>query len=297
MTAAATSLLCLAMTSIGLLLQSRSFGDTPLPPPTVREVWSANRRFVAKMEPKTETTVVYRVETDGKRTRQWTMHGWFRVASLADDGEHLVAGHGGINLLPLSVTRNEPMIRFFKRGELIATVTLGDLIKDQRNLKRTASHLCWGNYLGLDEKGRYTVETVERKILVFDVTTGKPWKRGGEHTAAETKAADAAKAWLALVDQGKYEESWDAAVDSLRNRVSKDNFVQSLAAARKPLGRLKSRELASTQYELHRPPAPAGEFVFVEFKTAFENKESAGETVAAMLGSDGKWKVSGYYVK
>lgn len=146
--------------------------DTPLPPLAIKEVWSPNKNFCAVMDPKPETTTVYRVEGEGKRNKQWAMQGWFRVAHLADDGEHLVVGHGGINLLPLKVTKDEPMIRFFRKGELLNTVTLGELL-NQSSLKRTVSHYLWGNYLGLDDKGRYVVETVEGRKLAFDVATGK----------------------------------------------------------------------------------------------------------------------------
>lgn len=149
------------------------YADTPLPPPRAKEVWSPNKRFCAAMNPESMTTVVYQVAENGRRKKTWTMKGWFRVAHLADDGEHLIVGHDGINLLPTNVTKDEPMIRFFRRGKLLNTVTLGELLMDQSHLKRTASHYLWGHYLGLDEKGRYLVETVEGKKLAFDVTKGK----------------------------------------------------------------------------------------------------------------------------
>ena len=148
--------------------------DTPLPPPRAKEVWSANKRFCAAMNPESMTTVVCRVAKDGERKQIWTMKGWFRVADLANDGEHLIVGHDGINLLPTNVTKAEPMIRFFKKNKLIKTVTLGELLTDVSKLERTVSHYRWGSYIGLDKKGRYVVETVEGKKLAFDVTTGTP---------------------------------------------------------------------------------------------------------------------------
>jgi hypothetical protein len=289
--------LCQATMCIAAVLQGQLFADEPLPPPKLREIWSPSRQFCAEMEPKTMTTVVYRVETDGRRTRQWAMYGWFRVASLADDGEHLITGNDGINLLPLIATKDEPMIRFFNRGELINTVTLGELLKDLSCLRRTASHYLWGSYRGLDEKGRYTVETVAGKTFLFDVATGRAWKQSGEHAAAEAKALQSAEAWLALTDAGKYGESWELAADYLKNAIGKDLFVRSLAAARKPLGKLKSRELKSKQYKTSLPGAPDGKYVVIQFKTAFEDKESAIETVTPMLDEDGKWRVSGYYIR
>ena len=54
------------------------------------------------------------------------------------------------------------------------------------------------------------------------------------------------KSWFALVDDGKYGESWDAAAEHLKNTVTKDDFVKSLNATRKPLGKLTSRTHQST---------------------------------------------------
>jgi len=38
-------------------------------------------------------------------------------------------------------------------------------------------------------------------------------------------------------------------------------------------------------------------YVVIEFTASFENKKSAIETVTPMMDKDGKWRVSGYYVK
>jgi predicted SnoaL-like aldol condensation-catalyzing enzyme len=189
------------------------------------------------------------------------------------------------------------MIEFFKRGELIGTVKLGDLLKDQSSLKRTVSHCLWGSYLGLDAKGHYVVETVEGRKLVFDVTTGKPVTTAENHDEAEKQAVAAADSWLALVDDGKYAESWDAAAGYLKNAVTKEDFVKSLTAARKPLGKLKAREVKSKEYRTSLPGAPDGEYVIIQFKTSLEDKKSAVETVTPMLDKGGKWKVSGYYIR
>ena len=114
---------------------------------------------------------------------------------------------------------------------------------------------------------------------------------------AEKKAVAAAEAWLKLVDQGKFGDAWDAAADYLKKAVSKEDFAKSLTAARKPLGSVKSRDLKSKQYATSLPGAPDGEYVVIQFKTAFENKKSAVETITPMLDKDKKWRVSGYFIK
>jgi hypothetical protein len=114
---------------------------------------------------------------------------------------------------------------------------------------------------------------------------------------AEKKAVESADAWLALVDQDKYGEAWDTAAEYLKNAVAREDFGKSLTAARKPLGKVKSRELKSKQYATSLPGAPDGEYVVIQFKTAFENKKSGIETITPMLDKDKKWRVSGYFIK
>ncbi len=46
-----------------------------------------------------------------------------------------------------------------------------------------------------------------------------------------------------------------------------------------------------------RAGAPDGEYVVIQFETSFEHKRSAIETVTPMMDRDGKWRVSGYYIK
>jgi hypothetical protein len=66
---------------------------------------------------------------------------------------------------------------------------------------------------------------------------------------------------------------------------------------RKPLGSLVSRKLKSAKYTKTLPGAPDGEYVVLQFATSFTNKKEAVETITPMLDKDGKWKVSGYFIK
>jgi len=115
--------------------------------------------------------------------------------------------------------------------------------------------------------------------------------------AAVDKAVEAAKTWLALVDEGRYGESWETAAVYFRNAITKQKWEQTLNGVRKPLGRLLSRELKSKMYRKSLPGAPDGEYAVIQFTTSFENKSSAIETVTPMLDEDGNWRVSGYYIR
>ena len=114
---------------------------------------------------------------------------------------------------------------------------------------------------------------------------------------AEAAAISAAESWLSLVDKGKYEKSWNEAAQYFKSAVSKDQWRQAIRAARKPLGKNLSRELMSKSYHTSLPGVPDSEYVVILFKASFENKKSATETITPMMDKDGKWRVSGYYIK
>jgi len=113
----------------------------------------------------------------------------------------------------------------------------------------------------------------------------------------EDEAQKAAEQWLALMDAGKFAEGWNTAAGYLQAAVSQQQFESSLAAVRKPLGDLVSRKLKSAKYTKSLPGAPDGEYVVLQFDTSFANKKAAIETITPMLDKDGRWKVSGYFIK
>jgi hypothetical protein len=115
--------------------------------------------------------------------------------------------------------------------------------------------------------------------------------------AAEKAAEAAAKKWLALVDQGKYAESWEGAATYFKNAVSEQQWLQSMKGARQPLGKLISRRLLSATFTTSLPGAPDGQYVVIRYATSFENKAAAVETVTPMRHPDQKWRVSGYFIK
>jgi hypothetical protein len=114
---------------------------------------------------------------------------------------------------------------------------------------------------------------------------------------AEKAAVDAAEAWLSIVDGGNYADSWVEAAGLFKGAVQQAQWVQTMETARKPFGKNISRKLKSKSYSTSLPGAPDGEYVVIQFEASFENKKSAIETITPMLDKDGKWRVSGYFMK
>jgi hypothetical protein len=113
----------------------------------------------------------------------------------------------------------------------------------------------------------------------------------------EKAAVSAAEKWLAAIDAGQYAESWKEAAELFRNALTQEQWVNSLQAGRKPLGKLVSRKVLMKTYNTSLPGAPDGEYVVIQFQTSFENKRTSIETVTPMMEKDKKWRVSGYYIK
>lgn len=120
----------------------------------------------------------------------------------------------------------------------------------------------------------------------------------GEDESAEVKAAvEAAESWLALVDAGQYGKSWEEAAALFKKAVTEEQWEASLKAIRPALGDVVSRKVESANYTTSLPGAPDGEYVVIQFATAFTHKKSAVETVTPMKDPDGTWRVSGYYIR
>jgi hypothetical protein len=113
----------------------------------------------------------------------------------------------------------------------------------------------------------------------------------------EQMAQASAESWLALVDAGNYAQSWQEAAQLFKNAVSPEQWAKMAQAAREPLGKLQSRKLKGAAYTTTLPGAPDGEYVVIRYDSSFEHKQAAVETVTPTLDKDGKWRVSGYFIK
>lgn len=125
-------------------------------------------------------------------------------------------------------------------------------------------------------------------------------------TVADPKeiAVASIKAWLAGIDQGNYTQSWTDASPAFQKALTQAQWVGALKQVRKPLGKLKSRTLASAFLQpasSKDTPADAikqsSDFMIAQYNTSFENLASSLETVTFAKSPEGSWKAAGYYIK
>jgi len=112
----------------------------------------------------------------------------------------------------------------------------------------------------------------------------------------EQAAQRAAEAWLALMDQGKYAESWKAAGSMFQQQVTAEQWAQQGAAVAAQLGAFQRRELQKAEYTTELPNVPKGEYMVLTYSSAFANLPSARELAVLHL-ENGEWKVVGYFVQ
>jgi hypothetical protein len=111
---------------------------------------------------------------------------------------------------------------------------------------------------------------------------------------AQQRAAQSAKSWLALVDAGKYGQSWNDVSQYLKKKITKKEWVAELQQIRAPLGAVTSRRFADVQLRNDLRGLPAGQYAAVQFTTTFEKSPTAPEVVAMVLES-GQWRVVAYF--
>ncbi|MGA2178721.1 MAG: DUF4019 domain-containing protein [Verrucomicrobiota bacterium] len=105
---------------------------------------------------------------------------------------------------------------------------------------------------------------------------------------AEAAALPAIQAWLGLVDNGQYAESWQQASESFHVMVTQDEWVDKVESARKPLGKLLSRKVEKAE--------PNGSYFVAKFDSSFEGLKAASETVTVVLETNGQWRTVAYLI-
>jgi hypothetical protein len=103
------------------------------------------------------------------------------------------------------------------------------------------------------------------------------------------------EAWLSLVDDERYDASYDAAAPSFRATVTLAQWSAKTTELRSILGRRTLRRSKASSVGGSAPNALAEHAEF-DFDTSFEKKPTALERVEANRENDGAWHVARYAV-
>jgi opacity protein-like surface antigen len=114
--------------------------------------------------------------------------------------------------------------------------------------------------------------------------------------APTDEAVSASKTWLAVIDGGKYGESWKDASDLFHQGVSQERWVKMVGGVREKLGPLQSRVFEAAELTKSMPGMPDGDYAIVSFKAVFDNKADATEVIT-LIREKGHWKAGGYFIR
>ena len=117
---------------------------------------------------------------------------------------------------------------------------------------------------------------------------------GQDAVAAATEATDH---WLAIVDAGKFADSWQSTAKVFKLAITESAWAGDLDSIRGKLGKATMRELKTAQFSTTLRGAPStGEYVTISYLTKFANAPLALETLVVSKESDGEWRIAGYNI-
>ena len=82
-----------------------------------------------------------------------------------------------------------------------------------------------------------------------------------------------------------------------RKAIAKPAWEAAVRQARAPLAALGARKLLGASFQTRLPNAPPGEYVVLQYQRAAKGGKRVVESVTPSRDTDGKWRVSGYYVR
>lgn len=110
----------------------------------------------------------------------------------------------------------------------------------------------------------------------------------GTETAADTTPARAAEAFLVLLDEGRWADSYTLTSAEFRRLNTLAAWTQASQRARPPLGVALTRDVIANEYV----PAPPMGYQMVKIRSRYANGADQTETLS-LVREDGAWKIAG----
>lgn len=129
-------------------------------------------------------------------------------------------------------------------------------------------------------------------LLAFASMSGSADTPAATPSTVPAESAAAARTWLALVEKGEWNASWEATGQSFKALNTVETWRRVAQQVQGPLGAVKSRTLVSEEYV----PAPPYGYQMVKFRTDYANKAGAIETLS-LVREGGEWRVVGVTVE
>jgi hypothetical protein len=140
--------------------------------------------------------------------------------------------------------------------------------------------------------------TASRTILLGSILAVMLFAGVAHSSEANKKKAALAAAgkWLALVDAGKYADSWRETPEAYRARVDQKRWEQSLQSDRGSEGACVARKFISSEFRKSPPNTAGNDSISIRFNTSFQNRKYALERLKLIFDKDGQWRVTEYVI-
>ena len=120
-----------------------------------------------------------------------------------------------------------------------------------------------------------------------------PMTSGTAEQRAEAESS--ARAFIAMIDRGQYDETWDLAGSALRGQSSRFAWASTLRLARSAFSAPPTREIDGFGFTTRIDPGvPAGEYVLVQFKEVAGQVTTTEKVV--MQKEQASWRIIGYFI-
>ena len=120
--------------------------------------------------------------------------------------------------------------------------------------------------------------------------------RRDENPTSVSSPQQLAEKWLHGIDEGNYEASWDEAAASFHEGITKEAWKSALDTARKPLGRLVSRQYVGQIESTTKSESVRKSRMIMTFKAIYPDK-TCRETVTFSHEGNGNWRAAGYLIQ
>lgn len=105
-----------------------------------------------------------------------------------------------------------------------------------------------------------------------------------------------ARSWLGLIDEAKYQESWENASPIFKQKKGTAEWVKTITANRSSRGAANARYIAAAGLTKSVPGFPDGEYIVLQFYATFQ-KGLALETVTLVKTAESQWFIADYAIK
>ena len=114
---------------------------------------------------------------------------------------------------------------------------------------------------------------------------------------AQSAAPDltAAYKWLAVIDEGRYYQSWQYAGELFKSRIEASQWDQVLKGTRSKLGALQNRTLSGYGKRQQFSNLPEGDYLVLKFSSQFET--AALSEILVLTNERGELRVVAYFIQ